>query len=154
VGKQGLQHREALRRDRAGDTLECVALARLRLGRRLRRRTLVPVADEPECPGDLAPELRWRDRRGTAVLADDPRRELSGARVSGHDHAVVYVAVGAVRALDPPGGVVADLDLRLGDEIADLPGRPVAVALDLEIRRHAEVALAAGREPDVAPDAR
>src|SRR5262249_61625010 len=95
----------------------------------------------------------WRDRRGTAVLADDPRRELSGARVSGHEHAVVYVAVGAVRALDPPGGVVADLDLRLGDEIADLPGRPVAVALDLEIRRHAEVALAAGPRPGVAPGA-
>ena len=64
------------------------------------------------------------------------------------------MAVGPVGALDPPGGVVADLDFSLRDEIADLPGRPVAVALDFEVGRHAKVALASRREADVAADPR
>src|ERR671927_334257 len=47
----------------------------------------------------------------------------------------------AVGTLDPPGGVAGELDARLADEVADLPGRPPAVHVDVEIRRDAEVAL-------------
>src|SRR2546421_10026840 len=60
----------------------------------------------------------------------------------------------SVRPLDPPGGVVGHLDPGLGDQVADLPRRPVAVGLDGKVRRHAEVPFAAGRETDVAAGSR
>jgi hypothetical protein len=62
------------------------------------------------------------------------------------------VAVLPVRAFDPPGGVAAHLDLGLAGQIADLPGRAVAVRFDVELRRQAEIPLPAGREADVATD--
>src|SRR5204862_5659367 len=79
--------------------------------------------------------------------------ELRERRVLGHEHAAVLEAAGrSVRALHPPGGVAANLDPGLADEVADLPGRPAAELLDVEVGRSAEVALAARGEPDLAAD--
>ncbi len=58
----------------------------------------------------------------------------------------------AVDALDPPGRVAADLDPRLADQIADLPVCASAVRLDVEVLGEPEVALAPGRQPDLAAD--
>src|SRR5439155_5697949 len=60
----------------------------------------------------------------------------------------------AVRALHPPRGVGRDLDPRLAPDIPELPFRAAAVRLDVELLRHAEVALATRGEADVRPDAR
>ena len=60
----------------------------------------------------------------------------------------------AVRPLHPPGRVAGNLDPGLAGEVADLPGRSVPERLDVELGRKPEVALAPGREPDVAADAR
>src|SRR3954454_18449761 len=57
-------------------------------------------------------------------------------------------------ALHPPGGVGRDGDPRLADRLADLPGRPLPVLLDLELGREPEVALAPRGEADVTADAR
>ena len=70
------------------------------------------------------------------------------------DVALDAVALAAVCALDPPGGVGRDLDLRLADDVAELPVGPAAVQLDVELGRQAEVALAPRREADVRADAR
>ena len=64
------------------------------------------------------------------------------------------VALAAVRALDPPGGVGGDLDLRVADDLAELPLGAAAVVLDVELRRQPEVALAPRREANVGADAR
>ena len=64
------------------------------------------------------------------------------------------MAGAAVRALDPPGRVAGELDPGLADEVADLPRRPAAVGVDVEVGRDAEVALATRREADVAADPR
>src|SRR5205809_406650 len=60
----------------------------------------------------------------------------------------------AVRTLNPPRGVAGDLDARLAGDLADLPRRPAAVLVDVEVRRRPEVAFAPRGEADVAADAR
>ena len=152
VREQRLQNRKALGHYGSGDALEVVPAARLRLRRQLAGSARVPVADEPQRPRHFAPELRRRGRRRAAILTQDPGCELAQVRVLGHEDAVLDATVLAVRPLDPPGRVVGDLDPRLAGEVADLPGRPVAVRLDLEFRRQPEVSLAARREADVAAD--
>src|SRR5206468_56581 len=103
-------------------------------------------------PGDLAAQVLGLARDRASVLTQNPRGEERQARVLGHEDAVLDLATAAVRALHPPGRVAADLDPRLADRIADLPGRPPAVLVDLELGRQAEVALAARREADLAAD--
>ncbi len=56
-------------------------------------------------------------------------------------------------ALDQPGGVGLDQDRRLLVAVAELPRGAVAVGARVELRGHAEVALAAGREAHVAAHA-
>src|SRR5919201_1496969 len=154
VSEQGLEHGETLGHDRPRDALELVLVGGLRFCGQLGWRPGVSVPDKPQRSGHLAPELGGGDGRRASVLAEDPRRELAEIRVFGHEDAVVDAPVVAIRTLDPPGRIAPDLDLRLAREVANLPGRPVAVRLDIEIRRQPEVALPAGREADVAADAR
>src|SRR5205814_7263475 len=111
------------------------------LGRELRWRPFVAVADEPQGACDLPSQLRRRDGRGTPVLADDPGGELPRTRVPGHKDAVVYVAVLAVRPFDPPGGVPAHLDLVLAGHTGDLQGRAVAGQLHAVLPLQAEIPL-------------
>ena len=91
---------------------------------------------------------------------EDPRRERRevgvGRREAGRAVGqLLELAVGAVAALDEPGGVGAHLDDgRPGLVGRELPRRPVAVGGHVEVGRDAEVALAAGRELDLAADAR
>ncbi len=59
-----------------------------------------------------------------------------------------------VGALDPPGRIGGDVDLRVADDLAELPVGTAAVVLDVELRRQPEVALAAGCEPNVGADPR
>src|SRR5262249_35515225 len=154
VCEQCLEHGEPFRRNRPRDPLELVPHARLRLRGELLGRSLMPVTDEAQCSGDLPPQLWRRDGRGPPVLTSDPGSELPRARIFGHEEAVFDAAVLPVRPLDPPGRVVGDLDARLAGDVADLPRRAVAVGLELEIRREAEVPLPARRETDVAADSR
>ena len=88
-----------------------------------------------------------------AVLTQDPPGELVEDRVLGHEHVALEPAGFAVHALDPPRGVVADLDPRLADDVADLPGRPAEVLVDVELGGDPEVALPTRREPDGDTDA-
>ena len=64
------------------------------------------------------------------------------------------VALAAVGALDPPGGVGRDLDRGAADDVAELPFGAAAVVLDVELGRQPEVTLATRREADVGADAR
>src|SRR5581483_6596934 len=68
--------------------------------------------------------------------------------------AVLDAAAVAVGALHPPGRIATALDSRLADRVADLPGRPAAVMVDVELGRQPEVALAARCEADLAADPR
>ena len=56
------------------------------------------------------------------------------------------------RSVHPPGSVALHLDAGRADDVADLPGPRDAVGLDVELRREAEIPLAAGGEADVAAD--
>src|SRR5262249_44006292 len=89
------------------------------------------------------------------VLAQDPAREQRQRRVLGDEDAVLdAVARAVVDPLHPPGRVGRHLDPRLALDLAELPLGPAAERLDVELRRHAEVALAPGREADLGADAR
>src|SRR5262249_30128521 len=155
VGKYGRQHREALRDHRAGGPFAHAVLSRRRRGgRKLRRTCLVSGTHVAQRPRHLASQIVGLERDRAAVLAEDPRRELRERRVVRDEDAVLEVARPAERALDPPGRVTGQLDARLADEIADLPRRPAAVLIDVELGRDAEVTLAPRCETDVAADAR
>src|SRR5205085_10671884 len=91
-------------------------------------------------------------RHRAPLLSQHPRGEELEARVLGDEDAVLEAPAAPVRALDPPGGVRRDRDPRLADDVADLPRRSADVARDLEVRRHAEVALPTGRERDLVAD--
>ena len=99
-------------------------------------------------------QLGRLERHRAAVLAQHPGRELGDGGVVGDENAVLEPSRLAVGAPHPPGGVATHVDPRGADDVADLPGRPAAIELDVEVRRRAEVALAPRRELDVAPDAR
>src|SRR6476469_979621 len=98
------------------------------------------------------------DGSGQAVEPDQPAGELLpvGHRGRVQQRAVVAVLhrpVLADGALDQPGRVRLDEDGRLLVALAQLPLGAVAVGARVELRRHAEVALAAGREAHVAAHA-
>ena len=112
------------------------------------------VAHAAERRRYLATQLLRLDRHRAPVLAQHPRGELRERRVVGDEDAVFETPRRPVGALDPPGRVAADLDAGLAEDVADLPGRTPAELLDVEVGRHAEVALAARRELDVAADPR
>ena len=103
---------------------------------------------------DGAAELVRLHRHGPAVLTQDPRRELLDVRVLRDEDVALEAPRFSVDTVDPPGGVVADLESRLADDVANLPGRPSDELVDVELRRDTEVALAARCETNVAADAR
>ena len=155
VGEECLQDGEALGHDRAGGSLPRCVDARDRSGRgELRRRFLVSFADGAQCVGHFPSELVGLDRDRPPVLAQDPGSELRQRRVAGDEDAVLQLSGVAECALDPPRGVARELDPRLADDVADLPRRPAAVLVDVELRRNPEVAFATCREADVTPDPR
>src|SRR5581483_1637326 len=153
--EQRLEDGEALRSDRAGGALrDAVHAAQRRVAGRLGSTALVPVAHAAQGGGHLTAELLRLERDGAAVLPQHPARELLQRRVLGDPDAVLEAARGAVRALHPPAGLARHLDARLADDVSDLPRRPAAELLDVELGRDAEVALAPGGETDLAADAR
>ena len=155
VGEQGLQDAEALRRHRPGEALDDIGLAGDDLGRGGRRCAFVRGARGPRALDDEAAELRRLERDGSAVLPEDPAREqVRRCVLRDEGVALDVVPLAAVGALDPPRGIGCDFDLRLADDVAELPLRPAAVVLDVELGRQPEVALPAGREADVGADPR
>src|SRR5262249_23182717 len=104
-----------------------------------------PVLDEVD-------ELLRLERPRAALLAKHPAGELTDLRVArGEDSVLDASAVD--HALDPPRCVGGELHLRLADDVSLFPLLLAAVLGGLELLRHAEVALAPGREADVAADA-
>ena len=125
-------------------------------GRRRRRRPRARRA-----PRERPRPTSRRSSEGSSGIARPSWRRIQRASRCGRrvlrleDVALDTVALAAVRALDPPGGVGRDLDRRVpADDVAELPVGAAAVVLDVELRRQPEVALAARREPDVRADAR
>ncbi len=112
------------------------------------------VADGAERLGNLTPERIRFERDRAPVLPEDPRGELRQRGVTREEHPVFELARVAEGALDPPGRVAGELDPRFALDVADLPRRPAAVFVDVEVGRNPEVPLAARGEPDVAADAR
>ena len=98
-------------------------------------------------------ELLRLEREGAAVLAEHPAGERLDRGVLGLEDAVRERAGLVQRPVHPPGGVAVDLDLRRALNGAVLPVLADAVGVDVEVRREAEVALAAGGEADVAAHA-
>ena len=156
VGEQRLQDARTARAPRPGGALDCSVAAR---------------APAPRAPVSAAlPSCRSRTRRSAVATSRCSSSGSSGTarpswrstheaswgmrRVLGDEDAVLEPARRAVRAPHPPGRVAAHLDPRLADDVADLPRRPAAVQLDVEVGGRAEVALAPRRELDVAADAR
>ncbi len=103
--------------------------------------------------GDLVDQLRRRERPRASVLAQDPGRELLQVGVRRAEDVLLDLAA-ADGALDPPGGVRVELDLGLALHVAELPALAAAERGRVEIVGRAEVALAAGGEPDVSAHAR
>ena len=152
VGEERLEDAEALGRERAGRALE---LLRLGLGlrpRRLGRLAFVALENAVEPCSHFVDQLRWRERPRPAFLAENPAGQQVEARVRGREGAVGDLAA-LDHALDPPGGVRVELDLGLALRLAELP-RLSAAEVGRVVLGHAKVALAAGREADVADDAR
>src|SRR5205823_10711352 len=131
--EQCLEDGETFRRYRAGGALDRRFAVSDRLGGELRQRALVALAYSAQALRDLPAERRWGLRNRAAVLAQDPRGELRKARVPRDEDTVLDLAAVAVGALDPLGRVAGDLDLRLADERADLPGGAAAILVDLEL---------------------
>ena len=114
----------------------------------------MPLPHAPQRASHVAFELRRLERHRAAVLAQHPGGELGDGGVLGDEDAVLELSRLAVGAPHPPGRVAEHLDPRRADRVADLPRRPAAVQLDVEVCRRAEVALPPRRELDVAADAR
>ena len=150
--EERLEHAEALGRDRADGPVAGGAGA---IGRAARVRA---PGGSPVCRSrsvrerrcDRVAQLVRLERDGTTVLAQDPAGERLDPRVRGLEDAVVELARVGERAVHPPGGVALDSDPRPAAFVADLPRPRDAVRLDVEVGRQPEVALAAGREADVA----
>ena len=157
VGEQRLQHAEALRARPARRGARRADRTRPRRPRRAgsaaRLRARARAARAPSA-------TRRRSSDGSSGTARPSWRRIQRASrlergvLGDEDVALDAVPRAAVRALDPPGGVGRDLDLRLADDVAELPFGPAAVVLDVELGRQAEVALAPRREADVGADAR
>src|SRR6266550_2020466 len=112
------------------------------------------LVHEVEIGAHLPSELRRRQRNRATVLAQDPGRELPEIRVVRDEDPVLDPAVTPEQAVDPPGRVARDLDLRLALLLADLPRRALAIVLGVEALGQAEVPFAPRGEPDLAPDPR
>ena len=111
------------------------------------------LADPAQALGAGGAELLRLQREGAAVLAEHPAGERLDRGVLGLEDAV-REGPGLVQgAMYPPGRVAVDLDLRRALNGAVLPVLADAVGVDIEVRREAEVALAAGGEADVAAHA-
>ena len=113
----------------------------------------MPLTYGTERLGDLTAELVGLDRDRAAVLPEHPGCELRERGVAGDEHAVLQLTRVAERALDPPSGVAGELDARFAHDVADLPRRPAAVLVDVEVGRDPEVPLTARGESDVTADA-
>src|SRR6266487_3249266 len=155
IREEGLQNGEALRDDGAGRTFAGgFDMRRRGRGGQFRRSFLVPVAHRAECLSNFTPERIRLERDRAPVLTKDPRGKLRQRGVTREEDAVLEFACIAESALDPPGGVTRELDSRLALDVADLPRRPSAELVDVEVGRNPEVPLPAGGEFDVASDAR
>ena len=156
VGEQRLQDAEALRRDRACRALgqRIGDLAR-DLGGRLGSRAFVGPPRGARALGHEPAQLGRLERDGAAVLPQDPACEQGERRVLGDEHIVLEPVAGpVVHALHPPRGVRRNLDASLALHVAELPLGAAAVALDVELGRQPEIALAPRREADVRTDPR
>ncbi len=153
VGEQRLEDAEALRVDGARRPLQdLLGLDRTRLGGDGSGGG-VSCGDAAQAGGDLTAQRVGFERHCAAVEAEDPGGEVGEAGVRRDEDVVLHVSVrGPVRALDPPGGIARELDPRLADRLAHLPGRRRPVLRGIELLRQPEISLAAGRELDVAPD--
>ena len=81
-------------------------------------------------------QLRRLEWNGAPVLAQDPAGEqVDRGVLRREDITLDVVARAAVGAGDPPRGVGCNLDLCLGDDVAELPLGPSPVQLDVEFRR-------------------
>src|SRR6266508_5374560 len=155
IGEQSLQDGEALRDDRPGRPFaHGVDPGRRRLRCELRRCAHVALADRAERLGHLPAELVRLDGDRPSVLAEDPGSELRWRRILGDEDPVLELAGVSIRAFHPPGRVAGELDPGLAEDVADLPRRPAAVDVDVEVGRDPEIALAAGCEADVSANAR
>ncbi len=153
VGEQRLQDTEPLRRHGTGRALDgAVALHQRRLARGARGFALVPLTHAAQRGPDFLLQLVRLERHGATVLAQHPRGELGDGRVLGDEDVVLERPCRAVCPAHPPGGVAANLDPRGAGGVADLPRRPAAVDVDVEVGRGAEVPLAPSGELDVAAD--
>ena len=150
IGEQRLEDGEPLGRHGPSWALSAsICRRRGLLARRLRGLALVLLAHAPQRCGDVPLQLGRLERHGPAVLAQHPRRELGNGGVVGDEDAVLEPAGRAVGAPHPPGRVAQHLDPRSADDVADLPRRPAAVELDVEVRRRAEVPFPPRGELDV-----
>ena len=111
------------------------------------------LADPAQPLGTGGAELLRLQREGAAVLAEHPAGERLDRGVLGLEDAVRERPGLVQRPVHPPGRVAVDLDLRRALHGAVLPVLADAVGVDVEVRREAEVALAAGGEADVAANA-
>ena len=156
VREQRLEHGEALGRDRPGRALGAVVDVACR------RVSCASAGGSPWCASCTARSARATSRRsagGSTGTARPSWRSTHEASSGIDEYSVTKTSSSrrpglAVGALDPPGGVAGDLDARLALDVADLPRRPAAVLVDVEVGRRAEVALAPRGEANVAADAR
>ena len=163
-GQERLEEREPLGRDGPWRTRRRRAGLRVLGDGRGRRHRAglsgVGVHDRPQVGGHRLDDRVGLDGVGVPAEREDPRRERREVGVGRREPGravgqLLDLAVCAVAALDEPRGVGAHLDHgRPGLLGRELPRRPVAVGGHVEVGRNAEVALAAGRELDLAADAR
>ena len=153
--EQRLENTEPLGRDRPDGTLAAVAGSLdAALSRRRDALALVRVAQPGEPVRDGVEQGLRLERDGAPVLAQDPAGERLDPRERRLEDAVLERAGIGERSGDPPGRVVLYGDAGRADLVADLPRPRDTVRLDVELGREPEVALAPGREADVAADAR
>ena len=151
VREQRLEHPEALRVDGTGGPLrQLLGHDRARLGRHGGGRG-VDRCDAAQAAGDLAAQRVRLEWHRAAVEPQDPGGEVRESGVGRDEDVLLHAPVRrSVRALDPPGSVPGELDPRLADRLAHLPGRRRPMLGGVEVLWQPEVALAAGRELDVA----
>src|ERR671922_949785 len=101
---------------------------------------------------DLQDQFGRLERTGSTLLAQHPARQLFQVCIRRRQDAVLDPAA-PDHPLRPPRGLLVELDLRLADVVAPLPGLAAAKARGIDAFRGAEVTLAPRRETDVAVDA-
>ena len=154
VREQRLQDAEPLRCDGPRRTLgERIGDLARNLGSRFGGRAFVGPSRGARTLGHEPAQLGRLERDGASVLPQDPAGQQRERRVLG-DEDVLFepVARAVIDALDPPGRVRSNLDPGLALHVAKLPLGAAAIALDIELRRQPEVALAPCRKTDVGTD--